>query len=303
VQAVRREYNPNLPTAAQRSALENIAQQAVLRALPEDVERCNPPEGAVVLRAHNRPPMNKGSMFPKQAYPAHPFNFTPLKSVTPGFNALDRAVREVPQESRFDLLARRIEPRYASECPGTPRRELQDGMVAGIRVRSVQNPFVRLSAKIRYPFNTWPSRNWAKWRPDKCHVRGSRRQYRVPEDLRPYKDELGEWHPPRVSGRYKADIEKQYYMHSLPWVWKQDFFRGTRHIMDLEPRGQKYWYKKEYRRAQIAEALKKADSIVEEYRKERRDAKRLSWIENIVLEFAGDQLASPYVRTRRLPKM
>ena len=32
------------------------------------------------------------------------------------------------------------------------------------------------------------------------------RRYRVPQDIAPYKDELGEWHPPRVSGRYKARV-------------------------------------------------------------------------------------------------
>ena len=29
-------------------------------------------------------------------------------------------------------------------------------------------------------------------------------RYRIPQDIAPYKDELGEWHPPRLSGRYKA---------------------------------------------------------------------------------------------------
>lgn len=31
-------------------------------------------------------------------------------------------------------------------------------------------------------------------------------RYNIPEDLFPYKDELGEWHPPRISGRYAADV-------------------------------------------------------------------------------------------------
>ena len=30
-------------------------------------------------------------------------------------------------------------------------------------------------------------------------------RYRIPQDIAPYKDELGEWHPPRISGRYKAE--------------------------------------------------------------------------------------------------
>ena len=29
-------------------------------------------------------------------------------------------------------------------------------------------------------------------------------RFRIPTDIGPYKDELGEWHPPRLSGRYKA---------------------------------------------------------------------------------------------------
>lgn len=144
---------------------------------------------------------------------------------------------------------------------------------------------------------------WVGWSPYRANVLGSRRRYRVPEDIAPYKDELGEWHPPRVSGRYKADIEKQYYMNSLPWVWANDYYRGKHHFMDREPRGPKRWYKREFRRAQIAAALKRVDGLVEDYRKERRDAKRLSWVEEVALEFCGEQLASPYVRKRILPKM
>jgi hypothetical protein len=262
-----------------------------------------PPEGAVVVRAHNRPQVFQGSSFPAQAYPAHPHNFTPLRPTPPGFSTLDRAVREIAWESRFDILERAISPKYATECRGTPRRELQDGLVGGIRVRPVQNPYVTLTRAKKYPLNSWPSRNWANWTPHRAGIRGSRRRYRVPEDINPYRDELGEWHPPRVSGRYKADIEKQYYMHSLPWVWSNDYFDGKLHYMDREPLGKRRWYKREYRKAQIAEALKRVDGLVEEYRKERRQAKRLSWIESVVYEFTGSQMASSYVRQRKVPKM
>jgi hypothetical protein len=167
----------------------------------------------------------------------------------------------------------------------------------------VQNPYVKLTLQKKYPLNAWPSRNWADWSPHAAYVRGSRRRYRIPEDITPYKDELGEWHPPRVSGRYKADIEKQYYMNSLPWVWANDYYRGKQHFMDREPRGPKRWYKREFRRAQIAAALKRVDSLVEDYRKERREAKRLSWVETVALEFCGEQLAAPYISQRRIPKM
>jgi hypothetical protein len=194
-------------------------------------------------------------------------------------------------------------PKYADECIGTPRRELQDGLVGGVRVRPVQNPYVKLTRAQAYRLNTFPSRDLKNWKPQRTGVRGSRRKYRVPEDITPYRDELGEWHPPRVSGRYKADIEKQYYLQSLPWVWANDYFEGKQHFMDREPKGQRRWYKREFRKAQIAEALKRKDSLIEEYRKERRQAKRLSWVEQVVLEFGGSQIASPYVRQRKVPKM
>lgn len=292
------------PTGAERGASERISEHDEKRELyelrPNSEE---PPPDAVIVRPQNRPRPCAGSIFPSQAYPAHPHNFTPLRSVPAGFAPVDRAVRDVAWESRFDLLERRITPRYANECPGTPRRELQEGTVNGMRVRPVQNPYVELIDKRRYVLNAWPSRNWDDWNPLVCSVRGSRRRYRLPEDIKPYRDELGEWHPPRVSGRYKADMEKQYYMNSLPWVWANNYYRGTQHFMDREPRGPKRWYKRELRKAQVAEALKRADSLIEDYRKERRDAKRLSWVERAVLEFCGEQLAAPFVRKRRLPKM
>lgn len=290
-------------SGAARGAMERIQEDNESRELVDTPNTFPPPEGALVVRRHNSPVPSAGSTFPAQLYPAHPHNFTPLRPVPAGFSALDRAVRDVAWESRFDLLERGVEPRYAGECPGTPRREIQDGLVAGIRVRPVQNPYVRLTAAKRYRLNTWHSRSWANWNPMRAAVRGSRRRYRLPDDIAPYRDELGEWHPPRVSGRYKADIEKQYYMNSLPWVWANDYFQGKQHFMDREPRGLKRWYKREFRKAQIAEAMKRRDQMIEEYRKERREKKRLSWIEDMVLEFAGEQLAGPYVRQRRLPKM
>lgn len=295
--------DPNLRTGAATGAFERIREDEERRTLP-DVQpwKGSPPDGAVIVRNQNRPAAASGSMFPVQVYPGHPHNFTPLRPVAPGFSSLDRAVRDVAWESRFDLLDRAITPRYAGSCRGTPRRELQDGLVGGVRVRPVQNPYIRLKAAHRYRLNNWASKNWADWKPSKCFVRGSRRRYRLPEDINPYKDELGEWHPPRVSGRYKGDIERQYSMHSLPWVWSNDYFQGKQHFMDRDPWGPKRWYKREFRKAHVAEALKKADDMIDGYRRERREAKRLSWVEEIVLEFAGEQLAGPYVRRQQFAK-
>lgn len=296
--------DPNLKTGAQYNALERIREDEISRLLTGDfVGKAPAPPGAVRVRVHNAPRRSQGSTFPAQAYPAHPHNFTPLRPVPSAFAPLDRAVRDVAWESRFDLLERRIKPRYAGECRGTPRRPFQNGLVGGLRMRPVQNPYVRLMPADKYILNTFPSRNWDDWDPDRCHVRGSRRRYRIPEDIAPYKDELGEWHPPRVSGRYKADIEKQYNLQSLPWVWANDYYRGKQHYMDRELLGLKRWYKRDYRKAQVAEAMRRMPSLKEEYRKERRDKKRHSWAETLAVEFAGDQQAAPFVRERRFPKM
>jgi len=295
--------NLDLPSGAEFGAIDRIQQDEELRQLSDLYPNVASAPAAVIVRSHNGPPKAAGTLLPQQAYPGHPHNFTPLRAISPGFSAMDRAVRDVAWESRFDLLERAIAPRYMGEGRGTPRRELQDGLVGGVRVRPVQNPYVRLKPAQRYRLNAWPSRDWTAWRPDRAHVRGSRRRYRLPEDITPYKDELGEWHPPRVSGRYKADIEKQYYMNTLPWVWANDYFQGKQHFMDREPRGMKRWYKREFRKAQVSEAIKNADGMIEEYRKERREAKRLSWIETMLLEFTSEQTAAPYIRQRRLPKM
>lgn len=294
--------DPNLLSGAARGALERIrATQAASEVEDLVPNTYSPPQDAVIVRSHNSPALGAP---PKQAYPGHPHNFTSLRPISPGFDHVDRAVRDFAWESRFDLLNRIISPRYYGEVPfTTPRRERQDGVVDGIRVRPVQNPSVKLTPAIRYRLNAWPSKDWGRWDPSNCHIRGSRRRYRVPQDIAPYRDELGEWHKPRVSGRYKGDIEKQYYMHTLPWVWSNNYFHPPLKFLDREPRGLKRWYKKEFRKAHIAEALKRADSMIEDYRKETRERKRLSWVETIALEFAGEQMAAPYIRQRRVPKM
>ena len=40
------------------------------------------------------------------------------------------------------------------------------------------------------------------------------------------------------------------------------------------------------------QSLKRADEMIEEYRKERRQAKRLSWVETIVKECLGGRCES-----------
>jgi len=216
--------------------------------------------------------------------------------------AVARAVREVPWESRFDVLKRVRKPTYMSECPGTPRRELQDGLIDGIRVKPTFNPYVQLNRSRRFRLDRWPSRNWEDWNPHTCFVRGSRQRYNVPADLMPYKDELGEWHPPRVSGRYQADIEKQYYMNGLPWVWAKGYYSAKTHMGDREPLAPKKFYTREIRKERISEAMKTMDNLVVEYRKQVRERRRYSWWEKMVHGMAGDDTATKYIRKRVTPK-
>ncbi|KFG60838.1 BIR protein, partial [Toxoplasma gondii RUB] len=166
------------------------------------------------------------------------------RSFTSG--ALQRAVREIPWKSRQDILRERERPVYAAECRGTPRREYSKNVIDGVRVKPTFNPFVKLNKAKRYVLDNWPSRNWDDWSPYRCYVRGSRRRYNIPQDLLPYKDELGEWHPPRLSARYQADVKKQYLMNNLPWVWQKDFYEGKMHFGDREPLGPKVWYRKAF---------------------------------------------------------
>merc|ERR1712194_132902 len=119
--------------------------------------------------------------------------------------------------------------------------------------------------------------------------------------INPNKDELGEWHPPRLSGRYKGDIEKQFYAMSLPWVWKEQFYNPCLHFMDRTPRGPKRWYKKEYRKLRIAEAMRKMPALVEDFRRERRAAKRLGWFEKSMVDLMGNTATTPYIRKQVLP--
>jgi len=285
-----------------KTAVERLVEQK-LRPPKEVAKLAVNPHDVVVRAATSVHSPITGLETPSRITPTTPHNFTPLRPVTPGFSTLDRAVREVPWESRFDILKRRVRPRYMDECKGTPIRQYMEGVVDGLRIRPVFNPYVKLNRQKRYRLDTYPSRDWRRWDPLKVYVRGGRQQHELPKDIAPQKDELGEWHPPKLSGRYTSDIEKQYYMNSLPWVWAKDFYHPPLHFMDRAPKGPKRWYKKEYRLAQIREAMRGMESLKEAYRKERREAKRLSWFEGLVHETVGDTIASNYMRRRKLPRL
>ena len=234
-----------------------------------------------------------------------PLNFTPLRPIdskTP--HAVDRGVREVPWESNLDILSTRmIRPEFSSESKGTPRREHQGGMVDGIRLRPVANPYFSPTGQILKEFDRWRSRHWERWNPSSTAVRGGTRLYSIPKDILPRKDELGEWKQPPLSGRYQADIKRQYAMHGLPWIYRRDFARTKVHILDKEPIGPKRWYKREYRQAKIREAMRNMDTMVADYRREARAAKKKTWFEQIVQKLVGSQLSSKYISDRKLPKI
>jgi len=288
-----------------KTASYMIAKEAIRRSQKSLWAVCPsyvPCEG-LISRPYNQPPHHVGwdgsYLYPKEAA----LNFTPLRSFSlPG--PLDRAVREVPSESRSTILRDRyIKPEFASECIGTPRREYQGGMIDGVRVRAVLNPYFKPYGQKRKQMDRWKSRDWENWNPLKTAVRGGTRVYDVPGDIVPKRDELGEWVDPTLSGRYQADIKRQYVINGLPWIYKRDFTISKMHILDKEPMGPKRWYKREYRQAKIREAMRNMDTLVDEYRKERKAAKKKTWFEQIVHKLVGAQTASKYITERKLPKI
>ncbi|CDR96372.1 hypothetical protein, conserved [Babesia bigemina] len=216
---------------------------------------------------------------------------------------VNRAVRELPWRSRFDILKERVKPRYMAECPGTPRREYQENVVNGIRIAPTFNPYVELNKEKRYRLDNWPSRNWDDWNPQSCYVRGGRRRHAVPKAFLPIKDELGEAHPPKISARYRADIEKQYYMNGLPWVWNTDYYLGKVHYHDRDVLHPKVWYRHAFKKQRMEMELKRLDKHMEEYREQNRLKKRHAYFDKAIAAIAGEELASKYIRQRKIAKV
>ena len=231
-------------------------------------------------------------------------NFSPLSPLnSTQYTALDRVVREVPRESKQEILKRMIRPEFADETAGTPRREYQGGMIDGVRVRPVANSYFRPTGQKLKQFDRWKSRHFENWSPSSVAVRGGTREYNIPQDILPKKNELGEWTSPTLGGRYQADVKRQFAMHGLPWIYERDFLVNKLHVLDKEPIGPKRWYKREYKQAKIREAMRNMDSLVEDYRKERQLAKKKTWFEQIVHKLVGAQMASKYITERKLPKL
>ncbi|SPJ09637.1 conserved Plasmodium protein, unknown function [Plasmodium sp. DRC-Itaito] len=210
--------------------------------------------------------------------------------------ALDRKIREVPYLSRYVILEKfKKKPRYMSECVGTPRRAYDYNTFDKIRYKPTFNPYVHLNKDKKYRLDNWKSRDHENFDPLKCYVRGSRKSYDIPYAILPAKDELGMFHPPILSGRYKADIEKQYYMHDLPWIWHKNFYTGTNHFCDNMVIGKKKWYRKEQQNEKMKESMKKINNLVLEYREECKNKKRYNFLEKVV-NTLGDEIAHKYIR-------
>lgn len=258
-----------------------------------------------IVREYNFPINSNVGWDGSVLYPSEsPLNFSPLRTPTRSVSALDRAVRELPWESKADIIKNRlVKPEWAGPVRGTPRREYQGGMLGGMRVRAVFNPYFIPHGQLRKQYDRWTSRNWENWDPLNVGVRGSTKKYSLPNDIVPQKDELGEWITPKLSGRYQADIKRQYIAHGLPWIYRKDFQTYKMHILDKEPIGPKRWYKREYRLAKIKEAMRGMDNLVTEYRQEQRDAKKKTWFEQIVQKLVGAQTASKYITERKVPKL
>ncbi|CRH03002.1 conserved Plasmodium protein, unknown function [Plasmodium relictum] len=223
-------------------------------------------------------------------------NINVFKGKRTYFTAIDRKLREVPYLSRYIILEKlKKKPRYMSECVGTPRRAYGYNTFDKIRYKSTFNPYVKLNKDKKYRLDNWNSRNHEHFDPLKCYVRGSRKCYDIPFAILPNKDELGNFHPPVLSGRYRADIEKQYYMHDLPWIWHKNFYTGTNHFCDNMVVGKKKWYRREQQKEKMKEAMKKINDLVLEYREECKNKKKYNFLENVV-NTLGEEIAHKYIR-------
>ena len=230
-------------------------------------------------------------------------NFKAIRPIIPGFSSLDRAVREVPWESRFELLTKLTKPKFMSESIGTPFQEYQGGLVDSIRVRPTPNPYFKPNRRQLRQWNTWRSRDFDNWNPLRTAVRGSFKHYNIPRDLMPSKDELGNNHPPLVSARYQADVKRQFLLSGIPWIFDKDFMKEKTHIRDREPAVPKRWFKREFRQSKINESMKNMKQMVDDYREEKRAAKPNSWFEKMVVELTGEQLSSQYIRKPKFAKI
>lgn len=84
-------------------------------------------------------------------------------------------------------------------------------------------------------------------------------------------------------------------------IWANNFYDPPAHAGDRSIAGKRRWFKKEYRKIKVAEALRRMPQLVEEYRKERREAKRLSWFEDMVVGLLGQRVTVDHIRKRKIP--
>ena len=232
-----------------------------------------------------------------------PLNFTPLRTVPTRFTTFDRAFRETPWESRFDLVGRCKHPTFTAPCEGTPRRDLSDGMIESLRVRPVQNPYFLPNTQRLKAWNTWKSRDFKHWDPKQLNVRDLVRSFRIPEDITPTRDELGKVHAPALSSRMVADVKRQYLLHGVPWLFEESLLEHRPHPRDKEPSGQKSWFRRELKAHKVNEALRNMPQMVDDYRRERRAASSNSWFEKMVGELTGDQMVSQFIRKPKFQKL
>ncbi|SBS81024.1 conserved Plasmodium protein, unknown function [Plasmodium ovale curtisi] len=254
-----------------------------------------------------------------------------MESYAYDISTCDRKLREVPYLSRYIILENcKKKPRYMAECPGTPRRPYDYNTFDRIRYKPTFNPYVKLNKDKKYRLDNWESRNHEKFSPLKTNSETS---------IPPCRKSKPRWSPIRhsnmalqqsspkrrahknglffvdyvtfiLSGRYRADVEKQYYMHDLPWVWHKNFFTGVNHFCDNMVIGKKKWYRKEQQKDRMKEAMKKINDLVLEYRevsnpdsggkrlalyRECKNKKKYNFLEKVVSTL-GEEIAHKYIR-------
>lgn len=206
---------------------------------------------------------------------------------------LARAIRDVDApEPSYERQS--LKPRFMMECVGTPRRELQENIVNGLRVKPTFNPYAKLSKTTLYQADRWPSRDWGSFKEGACYVQG--RFARSPLRFEPRYDELGRLQKQRLPQKAKEDISWQQTVHGVP---------ASRNVLSFARNGvdpadkldvPQRWLNRLNREKQIASTQDTRQELIDQYRRECYLKRPHKWWERIVRETAGSTLSAPYIR-------
>eukprot|EP00920_Eleutheroschizon_duboscqi_P035908 GHVT01086872.1.p1 GENE.GHVT01086872.1~~GHVT01086872.1.p1 ORF type:complete len:148 (+),score=5.95 GHVT01086872.1:904-1347(+) len=83
----------------------------------------------------------------------------------------------------------------------------------------------------------------------------------------------------------------------LPWIWGKNFYEQRMHILDHPPLGPKRWYRRQFKRLQIAAVLQNIDRNVHRSRERKWSGRQRQWFEDSSRKLLG-VAAKPFMVTK-----